>query len=163
MDKHHIKRTEKEITDKTAIDQLLMNGKYAVLALCRNNEPYIVTLSCGYQKSKNTLYFHCANTGLKLDFIHDNPFVCGTIIEDKGYKDGACDHAYKSVIFRGKIEMIKEIQDKCDALRVMIEHLERDPKSVSERIFSGKMNRINTQTTLLKLKIESITGKHGQG
>ena len=79
-----------EIVDKKGIDGILSSGKFLTLSLCRDNEPYIVTLSYGYDKDKKEVYFHCARRGLKLDFIKDNPEVCGTVVEDLGYLDGKC-------------------------------------------------------------------------
>jgi nitroimidazol reductase NimA-like FMN-containing flavoprotein (pyridoxamine 5'-phosphate oxidase superfamily) len=85
MKYHLINRPDREITDEEEILRILKNGKYATLSLCKNNEPYIVTLSYGYEEQSNSLYFHCAKKGLKLVFIKNNPRVCATIIEDGGY------------------------------------------------------------------------------
>lgn len=53
-----------------------------MISMCREDEPYIVTLSYGYDIENNTLFFHCSPIGLKIDFIKSNPMVCGTIIEN---------------------------------------------------------------------------------
>jgi nitroimidazol reductase NimA-like FMN-containing flavoprotein (pyridoxamine 5'-phosphate oxidase superfamily) len=77
MQKYHFhNRTNREITDKESIADILKKGKYATLSLCRNNEPYIVTLSYGYDKESEYMYFHCATEGLKIDFIKSNPNIC---------------------------------------------------------------------------------------
>ena len=84
-----MRRIEKEIKDKEELVELLKGGKFAVISLSKENETYIVTLSYGYDESKNAFYFHCAKEGQKLDFIKANPYICGTVIEDNGYKE-AC-------------------------------------------------------------------------
>ena len=86
MEKYHMNnRPNREIKNKVQINKLLHTGKYVTLALCKDNQPYIVTLSYGYDEATDSLYMHCADKGLKLDFIKENPNVCGTIIEDGGY------------------------------------------------------------------------------
>lgn len=45
MNSYHLhNRPEREILDREEIQRLLKVGKYAVLPLCRDNEPYIVFL-----------------------------------------------------------------------------------------------------------------------
>jgi uncharacterized protein len=62
MERYHMRRKDRQITDKDELSEILTQGKYAIISMCRDNEPYIVTLSYGYDKAKNALYFH---TGLK--------------------------------------------------------------------------------------------------
>ena len=71
MQKYHLRnRTNRELTEPSEIIAILENGKYAVIAMCCDNEPYVVTLSYGFDSRKNALYFHCSPKGLKLDFIN---------------------------------------------------------------------------------------------
>ena len=73
MQKYHLhNRPNREITSQIEITEILKKGKYAVISMCAENEPYIVTLSYGFDKLKNILYFHCSKQGLKLDFIKSN-------------------------------------------------------------------------------------------
>ena len=46
MDKYHLNnRPDREITDETGIKGILKSGKFCTISMCRNNEPYIVTLA----------------------------------------------------------------------------------------------------------------------
>jgi hypothetical protein len=54
MAEYHLSKPERQIKDEKEILRLLKNGKYAVIAMCRNNEPYAVTLSYGYDKKTNS-------------------------------------------------------------------------------------------------------------
>jgi nitroimidazol reductase NimA-like FMN-containing flavoprotein (pyridoxamine 5'-phosphate oxidase superfamily) len=127
--------------------------------MCRENEPYIATLNYGYDKEGNALYFHCALEGLKLDFIRRNPSVCATVIEDRGYKMGECDHVYRSVVLRGKIHVVEDLQEKKHALDVMVNHLEDEPEKIKQR--SLKSDEVYRQVGILRLDIEEIIGKQG--
>lgn len=42
-----MRKIEKEITNRVKIYDILKRGKYTILSLCRDNEPYVVTLSYG--------------------------------------------------------------------------------------------------------------------
>jgi hypothetical protein len=153
-------RKEREITDRNRMIGLLKRGKYATIAMCRGNEPYVATLNYGYDEGRNALYFHCALSGLKLDFIKRNPSVCATVIEDRGYKMNECDHAYRSVILWGEIQVVKDIHEKKHALDVMTNHLEDEPESIKQR--SLKSDDVYHQLGILRLDIEEMTGKQGQ-
>ena len=104
--------------------------------MCRDNEPYIVTLSYGYDAKAHALYFHVAVCGLKLEFIKQNPSVSGTVIEDLGYKKTQCEQKYRSVVFRGKMYEVDGLAEKKHGLNILLNHLEDDiePRDVDPAI-----------------------------
>ena len=112
MAKYHMQKSEREITDPDVVEQVIKDGKFLSLALCHHNQPYILTLNYGYDSTTQSLYFHTAKRGLKLDIIEENPLACGTIIEDHGYIKEVCAHAYRSVVFSGKIEILEDLAEK---------------------------------------------------
>ncbi|MFX1478945.1 MAG: pyridoxamine 5'-phosphate oxidase family protein [Promethearchaeota archaeon] len=156
MVKYHLRRIEKEITENKEKIQILRGGKYAVISMCRENEAYLVTLSYGYDESRNALYFHCANEGQKIDFINSNSYVCGTVIEDNGYMEG-CGQAYRSVIFRGKMTIIDDLNEKKHGFDVLLNHLEENPDYYRKKFFKNEDAYI--KPTILRLDIEDLTGK----
>ncbi len=160
MHPYHMTKKEREIKDPQMMKSILNKGKYIVLALCRNNEPYLVTLSYGYDEVSNTLYFHAGNKGLKLDFLRQNPAVCGTIIEDLGYKKDECAHAYRSLVLWGKITSVDDLQEKKQGMEVLFHHLEEDPTPIRERTLNN--NAAYNAVTVLKMEIDHMTGKQGQ-
>lgn len=160
MSKYHMNKKDREITDKEEITRLLKNGKYAVIAMCRDNEPYIVTLSYGYDEGKNILFFHSASKGLKLDFIRENPNVCATIIEDRGYMKEKCEHHYSSIVLWGNMSIVEAIEEKKYAMEVLLNHLEEDPAPIKERNF--KNEQIFNNFAILKLEIGELSAKKGQ-
>ena len=153
-------KREREITDKKEIAEVLDNGKYAVISMCRNNEPYIVTLSYGYSKNENSLYFHSALKGLKLDFIKSNPLVCATVIEDGGYNKNQCEHVYRSVVFWGNMSAVDNLEEKKKGMEVLLNHLEDTPGPIVER--NLKNDKAYDNITVLKLVISHISGKKGK-
>lgn len=161
MGKYHLRnKTEREIKDPTEIARILREGKYATIALCRDNEPYAVTMSYGYDEPKNALYFHCASQGLKLDFISVNPNVCATVVEDQGYVVNECSHRFKSVVFWGAMSIVESLEEKIHGLSTMIDQLEENPGPRKTTVSKYKDEFDGFK--ILRLDIEDITGKHGR-
>lgn len=159
MTKYHMKKFEREITDKEELANILRCGKYAVISMCRNNEPYIVTLSYGYDEGHSSLYFHSAKAGLKIDFLKENPKVCATVIVDGGYLAGECEHKYASAVFWGNMYAVEDLEEKKHALATLIDHLEEVPEPVKARLL--KNDSVYEGVGILRLDIGEITGKKG--
>ena len=152
-----MQKKEREIREKNTIREILLKGKYVTISMCRRNEPYIITLSYGFDETQNALYFHSANLGLKLDFLKENPNVCATIIEDLGYINGACSHKYRSVVFWGNMTIINELGEKKHAFDVLLNHLEENPNKLKSRFF--KNEKSYEDTCIMRLDILRATGK----
>jgi len=157
MQKYHMQKKEREIIDKRIIMEILKNGKFSTISMCRNDEPYIVTLSYGFDETFNCLYFHSAQNGLKLEYLKENKKICGTILEDLGYVKSACSHKYSSIVFGGDMTIVKDLDEKKHAFDIMLKHLEDNPSKLKKRFF--KNDKSYNNTCLLKLEIISITGK----
>lgn len=157
MSGYHPRRHNREIKDSDEIKRLLKSGKYAVIAMAKENEPYIVTLSYGYDEVNKCLYFHCALKGQKIDFIKINPEICATIIEDYGYQKDQCEHAYSSLILRGDISIVKDLNEKKYGLEILLNHLEDNPAPIMKR--NIKNDESYDKVTILRLKIADIVGK----
>ena len=84
MQSYHIRKKEREIKDKNKIKGILKGGKYATISMCREKEPYIVTLSYGFDEEQYALYFHSANLGLKLDILKENQIESWTYLKASG-------------------------------------------------------------------------------
>lgn len=161
IQQYHLRnRPDREITDVAEITDLLKNGKYSVISMCRENVPYIVTLSYGYDIENNALYFHCSPIGLKLDFIITNSLVCATVIEDGGYINNECGHNYRTVVFWGKMTIVDDLPEKIHGAKVLLDHLEQDAEVKNEKL--ERINKSISGMTILKLEIKRIHGKAGR-
>jgi nitroimidazol reductase NimA-like FMN-containing flavoprotein (pyridoxamine 5'-phosphate oxidase superfamily) len=157
LEKYHMHKTEREMTDFDAIWQVLRRGKFITFALSRNNEPYILTLSYGLDEENRRLYFHTALKGLKLEILKGNPKAAGTVIEDLGYVHGECSHRYSSVVLFGDLYEVEDISEKKHGMFTMFHHLEDDPDSLNMRFLGndGAYEKIK----VLRFDIYSIRGK----
>jgi nitroimidazol reductase NimA-like FMN-containing flavoprotein (pyridoxamine 5'-phosphate oxidase superfamily) len=151
-----IRRKEKEIKDKKLMIKILQETKYITIAMCKENIPYLVTLSHGYDIEGNVIYFHCAKNGKKIDILKKNNIIWGQAILDKGYQNGKCDQLYATTQFYGKVSFIDDINEKKHALITMIEQLEQQPeKVIKKQITKQSLNRVN----IGRINIEYMTGK----
>ena len=151
---------EREILDGDILREILRRGRFTILALCREDEPYIVTLSYGYDEKANCLYFHTALKGAKLLFIESNDRACATVIEDKGYVQGECRHCYRSLVLAGRMKLVTELEEKKHGFEVLLDHLESDPRAPKAKYLpdEGSYSRAH----ILRLDIEEIRGKEGR-
>jgi len=152
-----MQKKDREITAKNRIEKILKNGKYVTISMCKMGEPYIITLSYGFDDELNALYFHSANLGLKLDILKENPNVCGTIIEDLGYDLGSCSHKYRSIVFWGKMVIIKDLEEKKHGFDILLNHLEENPSKMKKKFFKNEKSYIDT--CVMRLDIKKVTGK----
>jgi len=156
MEGYHLRRKDKAITDEGVLREIIEGQKFMTLAMCQGDEPYLATLSYGYDADANCFYFHCAQAGRKIDVLTANPVVWGQIIEDGGYLPGQCDHAFRTVQFRGRVTFLEEMEEKRHALTLMIDVLEPDPGPVKERLLVDK--RVGP-VRVGKVTVELMTGK----
>jgi len=156
MDSYHLRRAEKEITDPAEIRAVIDEAEHMTLALCRDDEPYLVTVNYAFDPAADTFYFHCATDGKKLDFLADNPRVWGQILIDDGYVSGECDHAFRTVQFPGAAERIETREGKVEALSLMVDQLEPEPVEVTKRLIE---ERDLTDVLIVAVRAGGFTGK----
>ncbi len=63
---HPLRRSEKALKDEKIIAKMLNEQPYLTMALCNDNNPYLVTLNYVYDAKKEVFYIHCANSGKKM-------------------------------------------------------------------------------------------------
>lgn len=154
--KYHIKRSDKEIKDKETMTKILKQTQYVTLAMVKDGEPYLVSLSHGYDEENNCIYIHSASEGKKLDYINANPNIWGQALIDKGYHENECSHLFASVMFKGKVTWLETPEEKDRAFKTMILQLEPNPERLLNK-FIGSKNVHGTVTG--RIDIEYMTGK----
>lgn len=151
-----LRRKEKAITDENEMSAVLENTKYVTVAMCKNNEPYLVTLSHGYDSEKKCIYFHCAQEGKKIDILGENDKVWGQALIDMGYVKGRCDHLFVTTQFMGRVSFVDNIEEKRHGLQIMIKALEEEPEKVMEaQLTKNSLERVKVG----RIDIEYMSGK----
>ena len=148
-----MRRKEKEITDAQEIESIIRKSQVCRLALVDDGRPYIVPLCFGYRN--NTLYFHSAIEGRKIEILKRNPQVCFEFDIDTQIHAGetACDWGmnYRSVIGSGTASFIDDAAEKQEALDIIM-------RQYADGVFGYSDNTLK-KTRVIKVEISSMTGK----
>ena len=152
---YHMRRGDKEITKETFLKRILKSAKYVTIAMSMNNQPYLVSLSHGYDENRNCIYFHCASEGKKLDFLEANNAVWGQALLDYGYVQGKCDHNFASVHFKGRVTFITDLDEKLRAIKIIIRQLDKNPDALADKLNNRRLENV----TVGRIDIDFMTGK----
>jgi len=148
-----MRRKEKEITDRAVIESIVLRSSVCRLALSEDNRPYIVPLCFGYKD--NTLYFHSAREGKKLDILRKNTNVCFEFDIDHKIVEAekACKWGmeYQSVIGYGNASVINDPESKRRAFNIIMQHYSGSSFTYAEAALKN--------TVIIKVEIESMRGK----
>ena len=148
-----MRRKEKEITEKTEIEDVIHKSIVCRVGLSYDNIPYVVPLCFGYQD--DTIYVHGSLEGKKINILQKNQNVCFEFDINTEITEGenACEWGmkYHSVIGFGKAFFLEETEDKRKALNIIMNQYSDKPSRFSEKAIDS--------TAVIKIEIESMTGK----
>ncbi len=151
-----MRKSEKEITDQTAMEAIIRSSLVCRLGLSDENRPYVVPLCFGYQDM--ALYFHGAREGKKIDLIRKNPYVCfefdlnsGLVEAEKACRWGM---SYQSVIGSGQATLVDHPEEKKGALKIIMEQYGDGEFSFPDDIIE--------KTGIIKIDIEEMSGKESR-
>ena len=129
-----VRNKDRQITDPKLIEQFLSEQHIIRIGYYdkANEEVYIVPLNYGYvlENEQYTFYFHGSKKGRKYELSKDEPNV-GFEIDGK-YElvrgEVACKHSakYESIIGNGKIQLLNDIEEKKNALNIIMKHTTGD-------------------------------------
>jgi uncharacterized protein len=150
-----MRRKEKEIQDRTQIDQIIAQADVCRVGLSSANRPYIVPVSFGYDGQ--VIYFHTATEGMKIDYMASNTQVCFEFEHDVRVipnEHSACQWtiSFYSVIGFGTVAEITDPERKQHALNQIVQHY---AGSSAEQFNAQAL----ASTRLWGITVESISGK----
>ena len=152
-----MRRKDREITNHRAISDIIKGCQVLRLGLSKDNTPYIIPLSFGYDGE--FIYFHTASEGRKIDYMTANNSVCFefdhnvSLVTDE---NTACNwtFTFQSVVGYGTVHEITDRSGKAEGLNHIMEH------------YSGKSWKFGDaaldQTRVWRITNETITGKQSK-
>jgi len=152
-----LRRKDKAVTNRRQLDEIIRGSLVCRLALAKDNSPYLVPLSFGYDGA--FIYLHTATVGKKIEYWKTNGQVCFEFernVELRRNANNACkwSFAFESVIGYGTISEVTDTAAKEDALNEIM------------RQYSGKVWPFEEDSVakvrVWKIKIGSMTGKHSE-
>ena len=151
-----MRRVDREVTDRNAIIAIMKKCDVCRIALNDEGYPYILPLNFGMEVKDGIieLYFHGAMSGTKYDLIKkDNrasfEMDCGHRLVTE-VESGNCTMEYESVIGRGHIEILSDVE-KEDALHILMKQYHKEEFSYNKAVMK--------ETQVFKLVVEKVTGK----
>lgn len=136
---------------------VLMCGTAGVLAVSGDDGyPYAVPLSYAYEDGK--IFFHCAQTGHKLDAIAGNEKVSFCVIDQDQVIPEEFTTYFRSVIVFGKARILEDEEEKRKALVAVAERYSPDHTQERLREIESALKRV----CLLELTIEHMNGKEAK-
>lgn len=122
-----MRRKDREIKEISEVLNIVERAAVLRMGLFDRDYPYIVPLHYGYEYKDGVLIFyaHGAKEGHKIDLIHANPNVCielETNMEIVSAEDIPCQYGayYASVIGRGTVELVEDVQEKIRGLNLLM-------------------------------------------
>jgi len=148
-----MRRHEREITDRQALDELLRRETVLYLAMVDEGAPYVVPMSYGYDG--NALYLHSALAGRKMEILRRNPRVSFAVGIDRELRTGAVSCSwgvkYRSVVGEGVVTILQEEGEKRRGLDVLM----RQHGGVGGDYTPEQL----AQTAVLRLDLTALSGK----
>lgn len=162
-----MRQNKLEIKDRAVIKSILHTAKIGRLGTNgKDGYPYITPVNFVYWNE--SIYFHCSMKGEKLDNLKSDPRVCFEIDLPLAYLDTEFDRKaptcsvtqfYQSIIIRGMAVLVEEINEKVEALNMLMKSHEKnkDFKKITEE------TKAVSVTTVVAIKIKSLTAKANLG
>jgi nitroimidazol reductase NimA-like FMN-containing flavoprotein (pyridoxamine 5'-phosphate oxidase superfamily) len=116
------------------MEAILQEETIGYLGLSQAGQPYVVPLNYGYVDGR--ILFHCALTGMKLDYLRANPQVCFSVGRQSGEvrRHAEGDHCHvdsDSVICYGRARIIEDLQERKAALDAFNRCFRADAEGIS--------------------------------
>ncbi len=124
-----MRRLERAVSDGNHVLEIIQSCDCCRVAFSEPDGPYIVPMNFGIESSQEgqmVLYFHGASAGKKGELMQKNPCVGFEMDMGHGLVPGAqacsCSFLYQSVIGKGKIEILSNLEEKKHGLTVLMKH-----------------------------------------
>ena len=147
-----MRREDRAISIEDAI-VLLESAEYGVLSMASpDGVPHGVPLN--FALAGNSIYFHCAPEGRKIDCLAANKTVSFCVVGNTQVLPEEFGTRYESVIATGTIEELTA-EDKREALLLLVRKY--SPEYVAEGL--EVIDRLIGNTKVFRIPLESVTGK----
>ena len=154
-----MRRSDREQSREFSL-ALIDRCPHGVAALSTGEDiPYCLPLS--FVRIGESLYFHCAHQGRKVDLLRANPNVCVTFVgmDEPAFVAPTMYTTYfQSAIVTGRAQEVTDPQEKISALRALCQKL--TPQHMGA--FDQAIEKSLPATSVWRIDITSISGKAKQ-
>lgn len=150
-----MRRKDKEVTSHEWMMKVLKKGVWMELAMAgKDGWPYIVPLNYGFKE--DFIIIHGAIEGKKIDLLRENNKVAFNLAIDTEIVRNENDPSkftmkYKSVSGLGIASFIEDLDEKKEALKILMHHYDGPTEPMPEIMLKA--------TAAIKIRITEMTGK----
>ena len=152
-----MRRKDRLVTEEKA-REIIEKCEYAMLCTAGSDGyPYAIAVS--HVLHKNSIYFHCALEGRKLDNIKENPKVSMSFVSKAEVDQGEYTVRYESAVAEGIAKIIEDEDEKLLALKLIC-------KRYSPDMLANHLDYIQPRlkyTGVCRIDVEYISGKVNSG
>ncbi len=148
-----LRREDRRLDDAAAM-ALLKRGEYGILSTSDiSNRPYGIPVN--YVVMEDSIFFHCATEGQKLENITANKGVSFCVVGKTELLPEKFSTRYESVVVSGSADVIEDNVLKKNVLRALV------AKYALDHIAAGDdyIDRLMDQTAVVRISIEHLAGK----
>ncbi|MCL1982466.1 MAG: GNAT family N-acetyltransferase [Clostridiales bacterium] len=149
-----VSRNKKQALSKERATEVLENCTSGVLSLV-GDDGYAYGVPMSFRHKDGKLYFHSAMKGHKIDSINKHDRVSFTVIETDYVVPSEFTTYYRSAIAFGRIRLASGIEEKREALGLLVEKYSAGYEEESKSEIEGSIAGVQ----ILVLDIEHLTGK----
>lgn len=148
-----MRRKDRETTREEAW-HIFDQSSYSVVSMIAGGKPYATALSVA--RIAETLYFHCARDGEKVQALRENPQIClHAVAHMSNYAETFTVH-YASCTIKGIAEEVQEEKEKHDALLAICNAFALENMGMAEQ----EISKTGKASSVWKITVSEITGKH---
>lgn len=149
-----MRRKDKEITDKSSIENILKKADVCRIALSSENLPYIIPMNFAWRG--NSIYLHSAAEGKKLNILKCNNNVCfeleSGVALSRAEKPCSWGMKYLCVVGMGKAFIVEDENEKREALTLIAKKYAGEPVDLSADYNHEKI-------AVIRVDITELSGK----
>lgn len=149
-----MRRAKNEISIADAKALLKKNRRAALSVNGDDGYPYTIPINFYYEEADNTIYFHSAKKGHKIDSIEANDKVCFTTWNDGYLEDGDWAFHVSSCVVFGRAKLIEDRKLTEEKVRKLARKYYPSAEEIEEEI-----KHAISAVQLVAIEIEHISGK----
>lgn len=147
-------RRLRQLLSEDETKNILLNGNTGILAV-NGDDGYPYTIPLCYVYDNNSVYFHTAINGHKIDALKKDSKVSFCVIgEDRPYPE-KFTALYKSAVVFGKADFIEDEKEKMLAMKMLVKKY--SPELVEKGMADAELK--SKAYYIVKINVEHICGK----
>lgn len=148
-----MRRKDREMSREFALS-VVDKCEYAVMAMTdTDNMPYCLPVTI--VREDDSIYFHSAMEGRKIDILRDKPSICMTCVGDTNRPPDKFTTEFESAVIYGAAHEVTCDSEKIHALELLCKR--HTPANMHQ--FDASIERSLSRTGIWKITIQDITGK----